>query len=124
MRLLLIFLIFSFLVGCHSSVRKEIVMGHPSWASPDDKALIFQYNMNTHNTPIISLGTFIEKDFTCGGQSFFDIQNYKYDTVNVIWTSDSSALIEYPSTASIIRKEPKTYFSGRTTYLTYKAVKD
>lgn len=66
--------------------------------------------MNTHNTPIISLGTFLEKDFTSGGSSFFDIQNYKYDTVNVIWTSDSSALIEYPSTASVMRKDSKTNF--------------
>lgn len=124
MRLLLLIFIFSILIGCQSSARKDIEREHPTWTSPDGKALIFQYIMNTHNTPIISLGTFIEKDFTSGGSSFFDIQNYKYDTVNVIWTSDSSALIEYPSTASVMRKDSKTNFLGRTTYLKYKAVKE
>jgi hypothetical protein len=124
MRFISIILIFSVFESCLSSARKDIEREHPTWTSPDGKALIFQYNMNTHNTPIISLGTLIEKNFTYGGSSFFDMQNYKYDTVNVIWTSDSSALIEYPSTASVMRKDSKTFFLGRTTYLKYKAVKD
>lgn len=91
------------------------------WTSPDGKAIIYQSNYEENKITSISFETWIETGFMNGGGGIFDIKNYRLDTIRVSWTSDTSAIIEYPKTASVIRRESKTYFAGRTIHLTYKA---
>ena len=122
MRTLLIIFVFSITEGCQSSARKQIEMKYPFWTSPDGKAIIYQSNYEENKITSISLTAWIETGFMNGGAGIFDIKNYRLDTVRVSWTSDTSAIIEYPKTASVIRKEAKTYFAGRTIHLTYKAI--
>lgn len=122
MRILLIIFVFLVTEGCQSSVRKQIEMESPFWTSPDRKAIIYQSNSEENNITNISLTTWIETGFTNGGGGIFNIKNFELDTLRVSWTSDTSAIIEYPKTASIIRKESESYYSGRTIHLTYKAI--
>jgi hypothetical protein len=103
-------------------VKKEIQMGSPSWTSPDGKAIIYQSHCEENKRIIISLSTWIETGFLSGGGGIFTCSNYRLDTVKVNWTSDTSALIEYPKTATVIKKELQAYFAGRTIHLTYKPV--
>lgn len=121
MRLLLILLILVIIEGCRPSVREEIEKKSPSWVSPDEKALIYQSNYEENGTINISLTTWVETGLMKGGAGIFNMKNNKLDTLKVMWTSDTSATIEYPNTATVSRQESKTYFAGRTIHLTYKA---
>jgi hypothetical protein len=109
------------LVSCQS-FQSDVTKELPRVISPDGKAIIYQSTFPEKDQFRIYLATWIQSQKGAGGGGIFDILLPTADTLKVVWTSDTTATIEYPSQATILRQNSSDYFYGRHTYLTYHAI--
>ncbi len=119
LRLLLLLIPLILLLSCTSGI--------PSWIeenkhaiSTDGKALAYESILEGNR---ISVTTWVKSNLGSGGEGVFDIQTNDSSGVNMIWISDSTILIEYPSDSKVLMQEDSTFFAGRIIKLLYKVKK-
>jgi len=108
-------LLFALIIAC--SANKDNALGNKMISSsPNEEVTINEYTYKEDG--IYHLALYV--DFGLGGAGLFDIETTTARTCKVIWTSEDSIKIMYPSDAKIIRKEDKVYYLGRTIVAEYE----
>lgn len=114
-------LLFLLVSACQIGFPSSEIAERPHAKSPDGKAYIYQSKSflidGRYHAGIVS---YVSVNGQAGGAGLFDFKSDNPDVfVSMYWTSDSTAVIEYPPNIEIIRKEERSFFLGRTIYLKY-----
>lgn len=102
----------------------------PNWlaevdytTSPDGNAIVYQKSLPLDTGVQTSVATWITTPKGIGGSGVFDIKSPNAVPIVLSWTNDSTVLIQYDSTAKVIRMDTETYFLGRKTKFKYQPKK-
>lgn len=107
-------------ISCTEKSTPAWIEKYPHAISPDIKVVIYQSFTNQTEGVEIVVHTHIASWLTSGGGSIFNIRLPMADTLKLIWTSDSTATIQYPAHAKIFKQEDTDYFFGRRIHFTYQ----
>ncbi len=116
--ILWIFMMFS----CQNSVRGQILESSIARASPDGKSVLYQSFYEKQGDVFTSIDAWLEVGGLEGGGGVFNMVSKQFDTLQVLWTSDTTAVIAYPDRAIVSKQEPNLCFAGKTIHLSYKSV--
>lgn len=108
------------LAACNSTPPDWLLTANHA-VSPDGVVYVYQYSDEGGDSTTISISTH-HLSTMAGGAGVFDIISPEDALLELSWESDSTAIISYPSTARILRKEDVVYYFGRNTYFRYEPI--